>query len=500
MNTHHLKDLREHITALKEINELQEIDQEVDPNLEVGGIIRHVYDLRAPAPLFNNLKGVKSGFRILGAPTGVSYHPHRKLARLAMSLGYPATTSGLELVKRVAAALDKEPRPPKLLSTGPCKENILLGDAIDLEIFPIPLIHEGDGGRYFNTWGTVVCKTPNGEWTNWAIARAMVVNKNTLATRTGPTKNTTKIRQMWEAVNQPMPFAIFQGGAPLIPFVSALSLPEYTNEVDFAGGFREQAMPLVKCETVDLEVPADAEIVIEGTVSLTETAMEGPMGEFGGNLCSAAKGRVPVYNISAITYRNDPILPVVAAGYPVEDNHTTWGIGLMATIHRQLSQAGFPFSGCFIPFESSVHWLVVSIPRDYIWHEKKGGTYSVPKLIDELKDIVFEQKPGQWIPNIIVVADDVDPSDINDVVWSLATRCRPDQHLRFPDRFLGQPLVAFLSDDEKKSMRTSKMVFNCLRPDYTATIDIPKPAKFKSTWPPHIREKILRNWQSYGYD
>ncbi|KTD55825.1 3-polyprenyl-4-hydroxybenzoate decarboxylase [Legionella santicrucis] len=495
----HLKDLREYIDALKAINEIQEIDKEVDWNLEIGGIIRRSYDLRAPAPLFNAIKGIKKGFRVFGAPAGASRQANLFLARVAVSLGLPPTANVNEILNVLISARTVKPVKPTTINTGPCKENILIGDDINLERFPVPYIHDGDGGRYFNTWGTIVVKSPDGSWVNWGISRFMLLNDKCLISGVVPGQHTDMIYSMWKKDKQPMPFALFQGGAPIIPFISGLAIPKGINEEDIIGGILGRPLELVKCETVDLYVPANAEIVVEGTMSLDELVHEGPMGEFSGSLCTASENIKPVMHVSAITYRNDPILPVVAAGYPIEENHTCWSLGMSAKILDDLRSANFPVTSCFIPFETAVHWLVVTVDRNYIWDKKNAGNYSVNELITRLKEVCFNIKPAIFITKIILVADDIDPSDINQVCWAFATRCRPKDHLISENESLPMPLVGFLTAQEKASLRSDKIIYNCLRPEEWTRQEIPIPATFEGVWPKEVKDKILSNWESYGY-
>ena len=147
----------------------------------MGAIIRRSYELRAPAPLFNRIKGIEPGFRVLGAPAGVSRQPglaspDRPVARLA-GPGHRRS----EIVEALAEPTTEPPHSAAARADGPCKENKLLGDDVDLLRLPAPLIHDGDGGRYLNTWGTVVVRTPDRHWTNWSISRIMLAGKNTLA-------------------------------------------------------------------------------------------------------------------------------------------------------------------------------------------------------------------------------------------------------------------------------------------------------------------------------
>lgn len=494
-----MADLRDYISRLEGIGELQPIDEEVDPYLEVGAIIRRSYDLRAPAPLFNRVRGARHGTRILGAPVGASAQQNRFMCRIALSLGLGPEATLEQIMERLIAAQSAPPVKPVLVPGGPCKENICTGERVNLDDFCAPLIHQGDGGRYFNTWGTIVVRTPDGQWTNWAIARFMQLDGRRLVSGVVPGQHTRMIHEMWAAQGKAMPFALFQGGAPLIPFVSGMAVPEGVDESSVVGGMLGRPLELVKCETVDLAVPANAEIVVEGTMSVTHEEYEGPMGEFSGGLCLASRRLKPVLDVSAVTFRNAPILPVVAAGYPIEENHTCWSIGMSAKILSDLRAHGLPVTRCFIPFESAVHWLVIAVDRNFIWHEKNAGRYSTQTLIEELKQVIFRLRPAVFLTKFILVADDIDVSDINQVSWAFATRCRPDQHLIFRDQPLPMPLVGFLSDEEKKSLRSDKVIYNCLRaPDWDRE-HIPLPATFESAWPEDVRRKVLRNWSRYGY-
>ena len=159
-----------------------------------------------------------------------------------------------------------------------------------------------------------------------------------------------------------------------------MPLPEYFNERDFVGAYFGEPIEVVKCETVDLEVPATAEIVVEGHISRTETAPEGPMGEYAGYLWSGGTSSKPVYCASAMTFRNDPILPVSVAGEPVEENHTAWGIPNAAEIVHVLREAGLPIASAWSPFESANHWYVIAAEMDWRQRLATALTNSVGTL------------------------------------------------------------------------------------------------------------------------
>ena len=148
-----IKSFREYVEKLEESGEIVKISKEVDWNLEMGAITRRAYDLPAPAPLFENVKGCQKGFRVLGAPVGLSPDKEHPFKRVALSLGLPVDTPAPKLVEEWSKVPDVTPIPPRTVEDGPCKQNKLFGDEIDLTRLPIPWIHYGDGGRYINTYG-----------------------------------------------------------------------------------------------------------------------------------------------------------------------------------------------------------------------------------------------------------------------------------------------------------------------------------------------------------
>ncbi len=483
-----VQDLREYLSILDSVDELQEIDVEVDWNLEIGAIIRRAYDLRAPAPLFNNIKDIEEGFRVLGGSAGLSAKSGLKFSRIATSLGFPPETTPHEIVHSIADAISKEGVLPRVVESGACQENILTGDDIDLMRFPVPFIHSGDGGRYINTWGTIVVETPEKSWTNWSINRIMLLDKNRMTGLIPHQQHLGIIHQMWSDRDEPTPFALALGAPPAVPFFSGMPIPENMSEVDVMGALYGEGVGVVNCKTVDLQVPANSEIVIEGTISNVETATEGPMGEFAGYM--GAEGALqPIYNVSAITFRNDPILPVVYAGVPVEDTQTCCGTMYSAAILYELRKNSFPVRSCFLLFESAVHWLIVTVHRTCKSQEETH------ELTHKAKEIIFNSKPGVDIPKVMLVDDDIDPSDSDQVMWAFSTRCHPQRDAHFYEHQKTLPLLHYLKAGEKKDMSSTKVIFNALLPGF----DRCEISGFKYNVPEEIQEKVLGNWKKYGF-
>ncbi len=496
---HHCQDLRDYLQALQAAGELQPIDVEVDWQLELGGIIRRSYDLGAPAPLFNHIKGINSGMRVFGAPAGLSAKPQQALARAAISLGLPTTSSAHDIVKTLASVSDVKPVKPTLVKSAVCKENSFTGTDVDLLSLPCPQINLHDGGRYLNTWGTIVCETPDGSWVNWGIARIMLLNATQMVANVVAVRDTRKIYNLWREEGKAMPFAVFQGGAPAIPFISGLPLPRGVNEVDMIGGYLGQAIELVKCETVPLAVPANSEIVIEGFYSQDETALEGPMADFTGYVKRSSDNVCPVMNVTALTYRNNAILPVVSGGYPIEENHSCWALGLAARVYALLRKHDFPVAQCFVPYESAVHWLVISIEGEY-WRDKRDRAEAAKtELLQTLKALLFQHAPSNWMGKVFVVNDDIDTSDIKDVVWAFATRCHPHNHIILDEVDVPIAMGVYYSAEEKAAKKVSKVVYDCLLPPNQDPEQAQIPAKFVNNWPETMRERICDSWHKYGY-
>ncbi|MDR1659683.1 MAG: UbiD family decarboxylase [Desulfovibrio sp.] len=483
--------LREYIQTLEKQKLLLEIDTEVDCHLELGAVMKKSNDMKGPALLFNKLKGFPKGFRVLGSPVSAFYKPGLMYARIAVSMGLAPGTGVLEIIDKLSAIADLPPIKPVIVGESPCKENKLLGEDVDLSVLPAPLLHSGDGGDYLGTWPIVITKSSDGKWVNWGMYRVMVHDKKTLGAPLIPTQHIGMHYATWKEINEPMPFAIAFGTDPLTPIIASMAIPPYVSEADVVGGYREKPVELVKCETVDLSVPASSEIVIEGTVSMDDSRLEGPFTEYTGFLLKARKSW-PVFNVSAITYRNNPIMPVVCTGEPVED-HLTMSVSLAAGALNLLRKAGLPVKGAFIPAVSALHLLVISVCKD-----RFSGTDE--ELVNAVAKTVWSDKVGTFTPKIMIVDDDIDITDLDAVVWSFSTRCHPGAGFHFfPDTTI-VPLSPYLAPEEKKAAKTTNVVYDCTWSSKLAKEDIPVRATLEALWPAEVRSKLQNNWRRYGFE
>lgn len=316
---------RAFVEALKADDDLVEINDPVDPYLEAAAITRLVCETNNKAPLFNKLKGMKEDglFRILGAPNSLRGSSKDRYGRLARHLGLQPTAGMREILEKMTSASTMDPIDHTIVPNAPCKENSLEGDEIDLTALPAPMIHKDDGGKYIQTYGMHVVQSPDGRWTNWSIARAMVHDKRHLVGLVIEPQHIWQIHQMWKKEGRDVPWALAFGVPPAAIMASSMPIPDGVSEAGYVGAMTGSSLQVVKCDTNGLFVPASSEIVFEGTLSISETASEGPFGEMHGYVFPGDSHPWPVYTVNKITYRNNPILPISSCGRLTDETVST---------------------------------------------------------------------------------------------------------------------------------------------------------------------------------
>jgi 4-hydroxy-3-polyprenylbenzoate decarboxylase len=479
-------DLREYLHVLESLGDVVHVDRPVSAVLEAAAITRRSTEQRWPAPLFDNIQQAEPGFRLLGALGALSSHPRYPLARVALSLGLPHDTTARELVEHLAAVHGKDPIPPKLISAGsaPCKQNILRGEDATLDRFPIPQVHQDDGGRYLNTWGIIVARTPDGRWTNWSISRIMMLDNRHMTGLFLPQQHIGTIWAEWQKIGKPMPFAVVQGGDPGVPMVGGMPIPAEVDEGTFLGTLYGEPIEVVRCETNDLEVPAGAEVVIEGHVSITRDATEGPYAEFHGYALPETSAE-PVYTIEAITYRDNPIWPISATGRPPDDSQIAPAVGVSAEVLALLRNAGLPITTAWLLVDTACHWMIITVPRH--WRDVLSQT-STTEFVHRIGELMSTNRVGHMCPVTYVLDDDIDPSNTSDVLWALGTRIHPNlRQEHWPVPIL--PWYQCYSEQERHGGRGPIVVHDGL----LGSIEDGRalPATFDNLYPPDIRERVL---------
>jgi len=298
------RDLREYLTLLEEAGLLHRITAEVDPEFELGAVAARSLERKGPALIFENVKGYR------GKPMVANIIATTE----QLAIAFNTKPDEESIHERVVEGMDH--RIPSLtLNTGPCKDAIVTGDAIDIDMIPTPWWHEHDGGRYLGTTSGIVTRDPLTGILNMGSYRVMILDKKTLSlsgglrgrkSLTGPGGGDHILDN--EKEGRPTPVAIVMGMDPLLTLASGSPVrpdEEGTMEYEAAGGWRGFATELVKCETSDLLVPAHAEMIIEGEVVPGARTPEGPHGEstgfYGENRAAF------LVNITCITHRRDPV-------------------------------------------------------------------------------------------------------------------------------------------------------------------------------------------------
>ncbi len=468
---------REYLEALIAAGEVVKVEREVDWNLEAGAITRRVNELRERSPLFLKIKDYP-GCQMHGAP--MASYP-----RVAVAMGLPPSTPTREIMDEYQRRMQR-PVKPMLVKGGACKENIVTGKDVNLLSFPAPMVHDGDGGRYLATWHLIVTRDrEQTNWVNWGMYRCMVHNEKYMGILITPPQDIGRMWVKYEAANEPMPIAIVIGPDPCSAISSSASPGPGVNEADLAGALGQEPVQLVKCETVDLEVPADAEVVIEGHVLPGVRVEEGPFGEYTGYRTSPRLPRT-IVKVSAITYRNNPVIPIGNMGVPVDECDIlfslTWGGDAKAAL------AKLPVVGVHIPPEAVGHLVVVSVRKLY-----EG-------MAEHVANAIWGSKLAVLTPYVIVVDEDVDPYNWNEVIHAMFTKLHPVRGIHARANTPGHPLLPYLSTYERKWGIGAQLLLDLTWPkDWDPYIDIPQKASFKDMYPVDLQKKVLANWGSYGF-
>ncbi|MBA4381740.1 MAG: 4-hydroxy-3-polyprenylbenzoate decarboxylase [Sideroxydans sp.] len=416
-------DLRDFISQLENIGELKRVTAPVSTHLEMTEICDRVLRAQGPALLFENVAGHKMPVlaNLFGTPRRVALgmgeenvSALREVGKLLAYLKEPEPPKGLK------DAWDKWPilkqvltMSPKVLSSAPCQDIVWEGEEVDLSKLPIQHCWPGDVAPLI-TWGLVVTRGPHKTRQNLGIYRQQVLSKNKvimrwLAHRGGALDFRDHCQNN---PGQPFPVSVVIGADPATILGAVTPVPDSLSEYQFAGLLRGSKTELVKCIGNDLQVPASAEIVLEGVIHPDEMALEGPYGDHTGYYNEQDK--FPVFTIERITMRRDPIYHSTYTGKP-PDEPAMLGVALNE-VFVPLLQKQFPeIADFYLPPEGcSYRMAVVSIKKQYAGHAKRVmfGIWSF------LRQFMYTKF-------IIVVDDDIDVRDWKEVMWAITTRMDP---------------------------------------------------------------------------
>jgi len=416
-------DLRDFIAGLEQRGELIRISHPVDPHLEMTELCDQVLRKKGPALLFENPIGYDMPVlgNLFGTPERVamgmganSLADLREIGKLLAYLKEPEPPKGLKDAWSKAPLLKKVlSMAPKTLRSGPCQENILTGDQVDLGTLPVWTCWPEDAAPLI-TWPLVITQGPDGGRTNLGIYRQQVIGKNKLIMRWLSHRGGALDYQSWQQKHpgQPFPIAVALGADPATILAAVTPVPDTLSEYAFAGLLRDSRSQLVKCRSHDLLVPATAEIILEGFIYPGETAPEGPYGDHTGYYNEVSE--FPVFTVETMTHRNNPIYHSTYTGRP-PDEPAILGVALNE-VFIPILQKQFPeIIDFYLPPEGcSYRIAVISMKKQYAGHAKRVmmGTWSF------LRQFMYTKI-------LIVVDEDVNPRDWQDVMWAISTRMDP---------------------------------------------------------------------------
>ena len=487
--------LREFMHRLEQAGRLKRVSVPVDPHLEMTEIQTRLLAEQGPAVLFEKPVGRDGrGYdmpvlvNLFGTVERVAWGMDREpkdlraVGEMLAFLKQPEPPGGwreaMEMFPLLKTVLAMK---PKLLGYGPCQDVVLTGDQIDLSKLPIQGCWPGEPAPLI-TWPLVVTKGPgNGKEDdyNLGIYRMQVLNRNQTLMRWLKHRGGAQHHQRWKQERpEPLPVAAVIGADPGTILAAVTPVPDTLSEYQFAGMLRGRKVELVDCKTVPLKVPAEAEIVLEGHVSLEDYRDEGPYGDHTGYYNSVE--RFPVFTLSAITMRRDPIYHSTFTGRP-PDEPSVLGEALNEVFIPLLTQQFPEIVDFWLPPEGcSYRIAVVSMKKAYPGHAKRVmmGIWSF------LRQFMYTKF-------VIVVDDDINARDWKDVMWAISTRMDPARDITVIE---GTPIdyLDFASPESGLGGKIGLDATNKLPPET------------KREWGQKIRmadeviDLVTRKWSSYG--
>jgi 4-hydroxy-3-polyprenylbenzoate decarboxylase len=449
-----------------------------DSESEIGAaadVLQHTAD--APAAIFDRIPGFDPSFRVLVNSFGAT-------DRIALTLGLPRGLSRAAVSEawreRIRAIVPIE---PKVVADGPVMANVVRGDDIDMRMFPAPLWHPGDGGRYIGTGSFDVTRDPDDDWVNVGTYRVMLHDARRLGYYISPGKHGRLHRQKYFDRGEPCPVAMVFGGDPLTFMASCTEVPYGVSEYSWVGGVRAEPVEVITGPVTGLPIPADAEIVVEGFATAQEQLVEGPFGEWTGYYASASREE-PVLHVEALYYRDAPILVGSPPGQPPDELSRYRSILRSALLRDELDRMGLPNVTGVWQHEAGGSRLltVVAIKQSYPGHSAQAlhltaqchtGAYA-----------------GRWV---VVVDEDIDPTDLEEVMWAVCTRSDPATDIDIVQRGWSTPLDPVIPPERKA------------KGDYTSSrglIDATRPWAWRHEFSPvnvpsrEVRARAFERWGS----
>jgi 2,5-furandicarboxylate decarboxylase 1 len=457
-----MMDLREFLKVLEEEHELQKIKVEVDPKHELGAICKiHNERPNSPALLFENVKG---------HTTPVVGQLLASDRRVALALGLSQENVFNETVQRASS-----PIAPKLVSKGASQEVVIEGAGVDLTKLPLCTNNPRDGGPYI-TAGHVIIKDPE-YGMNLSIYRMMLVSKNEVTLRFTPGHDGYDFMKNAEKRGQKkFEVAVCIGVPPAVYVASQFEPRIGVFELDIAGGLVGEPVEVVKCRTVDLEVPALAEIVLEGELTIpAKTGDEGPFGEF----CGYTTAQVPnerIMTVKAVTHRKNPVYHNIWLGKPPHEHLYVDALTYAVAAYQELKPAYPALKKAYAPPWGVSIVLLLQLEKRLMR----------PGIVDNILAASLYTRSGKW-KHVFVLDEDIVLEDPNEVLWALTTRFQPATDMFIIPRGITSSLEPSATADGL----TSKLMLDLtIKKNFRGEVAEPTAA---------TRESVLKRWNEYGF-
>ncbi len=444
-------DLREFIEACKKVSDWKEITG-AHWDKQIGALIETTAELvpQPPMLIFDRIQGYPPGFRVVS----LMYAAYK---RVAVALGLPTDKSKLELIRLAARKIKSaRPIPPQEVKTGPVMENVMTGNDVDLFKFPALLFHEHDGGRYMGTGDTLINAEPESGFINMGTYRMQLHDRNLLGLWMSPGQHGRLICMKYWEQGKSCPVVATFGQHPLNFMASNTKLPWGQSELDYVGGLMGRPLEYIRGPITGLPIPARAEIAIEGEVPppKTDARAEGPYGEWPGYYSGGTIGTgelQPVIRVKAIYHRNDPILEDEAPlwlGAPKMDLNLSAGL-----LWDQMESAGI--QDVVGVYSHTPYLWVVAIKQRYAGHAKQAGMAALA--------CSASARNGRYV---VVVDEDIDPTNLKEVMWAMMTRVDPKTNIDIVDKCWSTPLDPRMPPVNRASQdyTNSRGVFYAVRP------------------------------------
>jgi len=475
------RDLREWLARAEALGFVKRIAEEVDWDEEMGAITyMSSQEIGSPALLFERIRGCPPGFHALWNMVGSSRD------RFALAIGEPMGLSVMELIQRCRQGFNRM-IPPTEIDPGqaPVNTNHMVGDEVDVRIFPAARHWPRDGGRYIGTADAVITRDPDAGWLNVGTYRMMVHDRNHVGLYLSPGKDARLHIERYWSRGEPCEIVAVWGVEPALFITASQTFPKTMSELDFVGGMKGAPIELVKGRVGSLPYPAQAEIVMEGVIPPNSLKMEGPFGEFTGYY-----GRPEDYaflvEVKAVHYRDNPILThALMADYPANECALLYALARSARVWNDLEKLGVPgIKGvyCHPAASGGFAMTIVSLEQRYAGHAPQALALAA-------------QCPGgayfsKWI---IAVDDDVDPSDINQVLWAMATRCNPVEDIDLLRQTWSTWLDPTQNPPEERPYSSKALINACMEHRYLKTFS--KRTKVGRK----VYERVAERWKALGF-